>query len=179
MAFRVTAVLVAVLLAACGGGSGGPQTANETAPTLRAVLTGGPFPALGTQQTFDAEAPFAAFELFSGLGSESELVQHDQADLTFLQQQAGRTSYSNLVLKRGVVSAAFQTWRRAIESGRDVRLDLQLTLLQPDGRPLGGFRLLGASVVRLTAAGLPSRVPRGDATSTEEIELVIERLERD
>jgi phage tail-like protein len=166
-------LLLALAVAGCGGGRGQPGDVIEQPAPRRVVLTGGPFPALGIETVFDVETPFAAFDAFSGLGSTSELVELDDPSRSFLRLALGRSAYSNITLKRGVVSDAFRVWRNKVAGGSDTRVDLTLTLFHADGTPLRAFILRGASVLR-------SKPNTSDSSTaaTEEVEMVVERLER-
>jgi phage tail-like protein len=106
--------------------------------------------ARAAKETFDRSKPHVnvgivgdgleamQFQSVSGLGVETEVVE----DPTTARKRPGRTTYSNITLKRGYTSdTELYDWSTEGTRGELVPRDLRLALLGPSAEPLATFEL--------------------------------------
>lgn len=116
----------------------------------------------------------ASFQEVSGLAAERPVEEiKEGGENRFAHRVPGRAKYSNLVLKRGLVTSGsdFATWcREALESGLNRPLqpyDLDVMLLDPDAVPLMTWSFVRAWPVKWSVSDF----------NAQENKLVVETLE--
>jgi phage tail-like protein len=117
------------------------------------------------------------FRNVEGLDSETEIIEYQDGDDLVLRKRPGRTKYSNIVLKRGyVASDELWTWRKKVMDGSVERKSGSVILCNDSGEPIMRYNFFEAWPVKWKGFTLDGK---GTDSVVEEIELVIERLERE
>ena len=117
------------------------------------------------------------FRNVEGLDSETEVIEYQDGDDLVLRKRPGRTKYSNIVLKRGyVASDELWTWRKKVMDGTVERKSGSVILCNDSGEPIMRYNFFEAWPVKWKGFTLDGK---GTDSVVEEIELVIERLERE
>jgi len=117
------------------------------------------------------------FRNVEGLDSETEIIEYQDGDDLVLRKRPGRTKYSNIVLKRGyVASDELWTWRKKVMDGTVERKSGSVILCNDSGEPIMRYNFFEAWPVKWKGFTLDGK---GTDSVVEEIELVIERLERE
>ena len=117
------------------------------------------------------------FRNVEGLDSETEVIEYQDGDDLVLRKRPGRTKYSNIVLKRGyVASDELWTWRKKVMDGTVERKSGSVILCNDSGDPIMRYNFFEAWPVKWKGFTLDGK---GTDSVVEEIELVIERLERE
>jgi phage tail-like protein len=112
----------------------------------------------------------------SGLESTTEVHETgDGEDLT-IRKRPGRTSYSNIVLRRGFTNTdELWTWRKSVVDGRVERKCGSIVLCDDAGGEIMRYNFFDAWPCRWKSSMLSAK-ERG--TVFEEIEIVVEKIER-
>jgi phage tail-like protein len=117
------------------------------------------------------------FRNVEGLDSETEIVEYQDGDDLTLRKRPGRTKYSNIVLKRGYVSSAeLWQWRQKGMDGSVERPSGSVILCNDAGDPVMRYNFFEAWPCKWKGFTLDGK---GTDAVIEEVELVIERLERE
>jgi phage tail-like protein len=118
-----------------------------------------------------------AFRSVSGLESETEVIEYQDGNDLVVRKRPGRTRYSNVVLKRGMISGNGELWNwyRAVQSGRIERKSVSVIVDGDDGAEKLRYNMFEAWPCRWKGLTLDGT---SQVTLTEEIEMVVERLER-
>ena len=118
------------------------------------------------------------FESISGLESETEVIEFKDDGELVSRKKPGRTTYSNITLKRGyTASDELYVWRKTIIDG-DVdnnRRTGSIILIDPAGNEIERFTFFEAWPVRYKNYEIESD---GKNVLIEEIEIVVEKIER-
>jgi phage tail-like protein len=94
-------------------------------------------------------AQLATFRACSGLGSTSEVVEHKTAapdGTPVVRKIPGRTTWSNLVLERGLdQSAKLWTWRQQVVDGKvdAARKNGSVVAVSQEGKPIVRWEFVG------------------------------------
>ncbi len=124
----------------------------------------------------DATSVVGGFSEVSGLVSESEVVEHHVGNTPTTYKIPGKTSFGNLVLRKGcTVSGELYEWRQHIERGEDDRRSGSVILLDAEMRERARWNFYSAWPCRYEA---PELNAADTAVSVETLELCVERLER-
>ena len=117
------------------------------------------------------------FRNVEGLDSETEIVEYQDGDDLTLRKRPGRTKYSNIVLKRGYVSSGeLWTRRKKVMDGSVGRKSGSVILCNDAGDPVMRYNFFEAWPCKWKGFTLDGK---GTDAVVEEVELVIERLERE
>lgn len=117
------------------------------------------------------------FRNVEGLDSETEIVEYQDGDDLTLRKRPGRTKYSNIVLKRGYVSSdELWQWRKKVMDGSVERKSGSVILCNDAGDPVMRYNFFEAWPAKWKGFTLDGK---GTDSVIEEVELVIERLERE
>lgn len=118
----------------------------------------------------------AAFKNVEGLDSETEVVEYQDGDDLILRKRPGRTKYSNIVLKRGIVrNDELWRWRQTVMNGKVERKSGSIVLCNDNGDEVMRYNFFEAWPAKWKGLTLDGK---GTDTAVEECELVVERLER-
>lgn len=122
------------------------------------------------------------FSECSGIGSENETIEHrvvNEHGVEVVTQLPGRLRYSNIVLKRGLISGntALWDWRKEIEEGgiASARRNGSVVLLDQNSEPLAQWDFTNAWPSKVTG---PTPSAGGSDVGVEELTLAVERWER-
>jgi phage tail-like protein len=134
------------------------------------------------------------FTEVSGLGSESEIIEHkvvDEKGREVVRKIPGRLKWQDISLKRGVTSNLdVWAWRKLVEVGdlKAARKDGSITVLNATLEPVAQWnfqkawpsKVSGRSLDPDAASDAPGRsgVPRANAFVVEELTLTHEFIER-
>jgi phage tail-like protein len=117
------------------------------------------------------------FRNVEGLDSETEIVEYQDGDDLTLRKRPGRTKFSNIVLKRGYVSSdELWQWRKKVMDGSVERKSGSVILCNDAGDPVMRYNFFEAWPCKWKGFTLDGK---GTDAVIEEVELVIERLERE
>jgi phage tail-like protein len=117
-----------------------------------------------------------AFRNVEGLDSETEVVEFQDGDDVMLRKRPGRTKYSNITLKRGYVNnTELWDWRKKVVEGTVERKAGSIILCGDDGSEIMRYNFFEAWPSKWKGFSLDGK---GADTTVEEIELVVEKLER-
>lgn len=123
------------------------------------------------------EESLACFQEVSGLSIQlnvTDLVEGGVNNTT--RKLIGNTSYSNIVLKRGLCDASMYNWIRTFvdhKGGKLERMSGTITILDDAGKPAQKFKFERAIPVKWDG---PSLNVMQDAIATESLELAHEGL---
>lgn len=113
----------------------------------------------------------------TGLGIEYDVVEHrdGSSPVYSSQKMPGRPKYSNIVLKRGIISGdnEFYTWMNTIKLNTVEKRDIIIKLLDEDHNPAMAWRVSKAFPVKLTG---PSLNALGNEMAVETLELAHEGI---
>lgn len=116
------------------------------------------------------------FKEITGLESEVEVIEYKDGDDPVIRKRAGKAKYRNIVLKRGVVSdASLLHWFQSVLAGKTDRKSGSIIYLDREGNEVVRYNFFEAWPCRWKAPELNSQ---SDTHTVEEIEFVVERVER-
>jgi phage tail-like protein len=113
----------------------------------------------------------ATFSECSALQAETEMLKLEEGGLNgYVHQLPGRTTFSNLTLKRGVATSALWDWHYSVTQGRITRRDLSIVTL--------GYVNNGQSKsIRWNISGALPVKWIGSALRSDSNEVVVETIE--
>jgi phage tail-like protein len=115
------------------------------------------------------------FASVEGLQVEIEVVEFQTGDDVILRKRPGRTTYTNIVLKKGYTqSTALNDWITNVRNGQYDRKDIAIILNDNAGGFIKQWNLFQAFPVRWTITPLDGM---GDEALYEEIEIAYEYFE--
>jgi phage tail-like protein len=119
----------------------------------------------------------AAFSSASGLESETEVIEYRNGNDLHVRKRPGRTTYANVVLKRGMTLGSIDLWNwyKAVRDGQVQRRSVSIIVLGDDGSEKLRYNLFEAWPCRWKSLELSGT---SQETLIEEIELAVERFER-
>ena len=109
--------------------------------------------------------PTGFFSEVSGLGSESEVVEHKTTGgtgQTIIRNVPGPLRWKEIVLKRGMTSdRSLWVWRAQIEAGnvQGATLKFSITMLGPSLQPIARWEGIGGWPSRLIVLPVDSKAP--------------------
>lgn len=117
------------------------------------------------------------FQEVSGLEVTTEVVEYQDGDDLILRKRPGRTSYSNIVLKRGyTASDALWNWMKSVIDGKIQRRAGSLILFGDDAETeIARYNFYEAWPCRWKGFTLDGK---GVGALIEELEIVVERVEK-
>ncbi len=117
-----------------------------------------------------------AFQEVSGLEAHAEVVEFQDGDDLILRKRPGHISYSNIVLKRGYTATdELWNWMKTVIDGRIERKSGSVVLAGDDGSEIMRYNFFEAWPCRWKGFTLDGK---GTGALVEELELVVEMLER-
>ncbi len=129
----------------------------------------------------DTHVNIGSFLKVSGISTELEAVESrvtaaDTTGDTFSDTIPGRVKYTDIVLTHAVTSGGFWQWQKAIEEGKDARVDLTIVAKAPDGTEKARWNVVKAWPRKVTVSELGSA---NAGLLTEEITLAHNGIEFD
>ena len=117
-----------------------------------------------------------AFIEVDGLESTTEVEEFADGDDLILRKRPGRTNYSNIILKRGFTSPNQELWqwRQRVINGQIERRSGSIIICGDDGSEIMRYNIFEAWPCRWRSSMLHAM---GNSTITEEVELVVEKIE--
>lgn len=121
------------------------------------------------------------FTEVSGLGSETEIVEHkvtDPSGRDLIQKIPGRSKFSDITLKRGITSAMdMWAWRKQVEDGDigGARVNGTITMYDQSLTPIAKWDFTNGWPVKITG---PSISSDSNAFGVEELTITHEMLVR-
>jgi phage tail-like protein len=116
------------------------------------------------------------FKEISGLETEVEVIEYKDGDSATTMKRAGKVKHKNIILKRGqVADASLHKWFDAVKAGRTDRKPGSIIYLDREGKEVMRYNFFEAWPCRHKA---PELNAHSDTHIVEEIEFVIEKLER-
>ena len=119
-----------------------------------------------------------AFMEVDGLESITEVEEFVDGEDIILRKRPGRTNYSNIILKRGFTWPHQQRelwdWRQTVIDGRIERRAGSIIICGDDGSEIMRYNFFEAWPCRWRSSMLHAM---GNGTITEELELVVEKIE--
>jgi phage tail-like protein len=119
----------------------------------------------------------AGFRNVEGLDSETEVIEYQDGDDMTLRKRPGRTKFSNITLKRGYVSTMeLWDWRKKVMDGVLERKSGFVLLCDDAGGTIMRYNFFEAWPCKWKGFTLDGK---GTDVNVEEIELAVERIERE
>lgn len=121
------------------------------------------------------------FRECSGLGSESEVIEHKSAadgGLTVIHKIPGTLKFENIVLKRGVTDdMSIWEWRKKVEDGKIVnaRRSGQIKMYNQDNDCVARWDFVNAWPVKISGPNLNAG---GNDIAVEEVHIAHEGMKR-
>ncbi len=117
------------------------------------------------------------FQAVDGLEAQVEVVEYQSGDDLTLRKRPGRSKYSNVVLKRGYVdNDELWQWCKAALDGSVQRKNGSIILCDDAGEPVVRYNFFHAWPCRWKGMELDGK---GNDALLEELELVVERIDRE
>ena len=117
------------------------------------------------------------FKSVEGLDSEVEVIELSDTGDFIARKRPGRVKYGDIVLKKGYVSGStLYQWRRTLISGETAKKVGRVTLLDDAGRQILRYNFFEAWPSKWKGYSLDGK---GNDIFVEEVELAVERLERE
>lgn len=141
----------------------------------------------GTDREFDHNGNFnfkveiegvtvGAFAVVGGFESTTEVIEFQDGDDLILRKRPGRTTYSNITLKRGYTgSDELWNWYKRVIDGVVERKSGSIILLNSRGGEIERYNFFEAWPMRYRNYELEGR---GSGVLVEEIEIAVEKIER-
>jgi phage tail-like protein len=144
------------------------------------ALTGDPM--IGAHFEISVGAVTGYFTEVSGLGSETEVVEHKimakGAKEPIIRKIPGRLKWGDIVLKRGITkNLDFYNWRKQVESGKveAARLDGTIIMYDQTMAPVAEWSFSKGWPSKISGPSLQSD---GNAIGVEELTIVHEGIKR-
>ena len=116
------------------------------------------------------------FTNVEGMGSETEIIEYQDAEDLVLRKRPGRHKYTNIKLKRGWTdNNQLWDWRMAVTRGDVQRRSGAIIICSDDGTEISRYNFYEAWP---TKAGGFDQDGKGNGTNIEEYDLAVERLEK-
>ena len=117
-----------------------------------------------------------AFTAIDGLEATTEVIEFAEGSDTENRKRPGRTFYSNILLKRGYTNSdELWNWYKLVIDGKVERKNGSLIICAEDGSELARYNFFEAWPCRWKNFVMDAR---GRGTLIEELEVVVERMER-
>jgi len=116
-----------------------------------------------------------AFTAVDGMEARTEVVNYADGD-DIARKRPGRTTYSNIILKRGFVNTdELWNWYKAVIDGMVERKSGSLIITAEDHSEIMRYNFFEAWPCRWKSFALDAQ---GVGTLVEELEIVVEKIER-
>lgn len=139
-------------------------------------------PLVGFSFQFTAGAISGYFTEVSGLGSETEVIEHKVmakgVKEPIIRKIPGRLKWGDVTLKRGITSNMdFYTWRKQVEEGKvdKARLSATVTMYDQMHAPKAEWTIASAWPSKISG---PSIAADANAIGIEELTIVHEGIKR-
>jgi phage tail-like protein len=139
-------------------------------------------PMIGAHFEVSVGAITGYFTEVSGLGSESEIVEHKiiakGAKESIIRKIPGRLKWGDIVLKRGITkNLDFYNWRKEVEQGgvEKARLDGTIIMYDQTMTPVAEWSFVKGWPSKISGPSLQSD---GNAVGIEELTIVHEGIKR-
>ena len=117
-----------------------------------------------------------AFAAVDGIESSTEVVNFADGNDIILRKRPGRTSYANIVLKRGFTgSDELWTWYKAVLDGKVERRSGSIVLCGDDGNEIMRYNFFEGWPCRWKSFALDAMK---SSNLVEEVEIAVEKVER-
>ena len=117
-----------------------------------------------------------SFTTFEGIDTETEVVIFNNGNDMQVRKRPGRTTYANLVLKRGYINTdELWSWYKAVADGKIERKAGSIISLGDDGSEIIRYNFYEGWPCRWKGMKFDANK---NGTLFEEIELAIEKVER-
>ena len=117
-----------------------------------------------------------SFTTFEGIDTETEVVIFNNGNDMNIHKRPGRTTYANLVLKRGYINTdELWNWYKAVADGKIERKSGSIISLGDDGSEIMRYNFSDAWPCRWKGMKFDANK---NGSLFEEIELAIEKVER-
>lgn len=117
-----------------------------------------------------------AFTAVDGLEARTEVVTFVDGSDMLTRKRPGRTTYTNIVLKRGFInSAELWNWYKLVIDGKVERKSGSIIVLAEDGSEIIRYNFFEAWPCRWKGFTFEAM---GAGTLVEELEIVVEKIER-
>jgi phage tail-like protein len=149
-------------------------------PATKDALSGDPM--VGAYFEISVGAISGYFTEVSGLGSESEIVEHKimskGAKESIVRKIPGRLKWGDITLKRGITSSMdFYDWRKQVEQGKvdAARLDGTIIMFDNTFSPIAQWEFIKGWPSKISGPSLKSD---GNEIGVEELVIVHEGIKR-
>ena len=121
------------------------------------------------------------FTEISGLGSETEVVEHKVVDAKgspIIKKIPGRLKYTDVTLKRGITDYMdFWKWRQLVVDGKvkDARKNATIFMCDTEGNPVAEWKLVDAWPSKVQG---PQVQAESSTAGMEELTITYESMER-
>ena len=140
-------------------------------------------PLIGFSFTLDVQGQLTGyFSDISGLGSETEIVEHkvtDSSGRDLIQKIPGRTKFTDITLKRGVTAQMdIWKWRKMVEDGDIVgaRKNATITMYDQSLTAVAKWNLENAWPSKVSG---PTISAEGSSVTVEEVSITFETMIRE
>lgn len=140
-------------------------------------------PLVGFSFSLDVQGTISGyFTEISGLGSESEIVEHKVTSpegRDIIQKIPGRTKYTDVTLKRGVTSSMdIWAWRKKVEDGDIVgaRKNGTITMYDQAMTAVAKWNIIRCWPTKISG---PSMNSDGSSVTIEELSITFEEMNRE
>ncbi len=117
-----------------------------------------------------------AFKNVEGLDSKTEIITFQDGEDLIERKRPGRTTYSDITLKRGYVSSTYLwDWRKAVMDGKTLRKSGSIILLNDHGKEIMRYNFFNAWPSEWKGFTLDGA---GKGVAVEELKFVVERWDR-
>lgn len=117
----------------------------------------------------------AAFQEVGGLEVRTEVIEYQDGDDIVLRKRPGRTSYPNIVLRRGYINTdELWQWVKAVIDGKVERKSGSVILGADDGSEITRYNFFEAWPCKWKGFTLDGK---GNGALVEEIEIAVEKIE--
>ncbi|MCU0840108.1 MAG: phage tail protein [Thiobacillaceae bacterium] len=117
-----------------------------------------------------------AFTAVSGLEASTDVIAYVDGDDMLVRKRPGRTSYANIVLKRGYVNTdELWNWYRLVMDGQVERRSGSIIVLDETLKEILRYNFFEAWPCRWKSFALDASTAD---TLVEELEIVVEKIER-
>jgi phage tail-like protein len=117
-----------------------------------------------------------AFTALEGIEAVTEVVTYSDGDDLNVRKRPGRTTYSNIILKRGFTNShELWDWYKLVIDGKVERKSGSIVVTGEDGSEITRYNFFEAWPCRWKSLVLDAKKP---GTIIEELEIVVEKIER-
>ncbi len=116
------------------------------------------------------------FKEISGLETEVEIIEYKDGDNPTTRKRPGKVKYKNIIMKRGQISDdSITKWFKNVIEGKTERKSGSIIVLDREGKEIMRHNFFEAWPCRHK---MPDHNSQSDTHIVEEIEFVVERVDR-